>query len=136
MQNLTHNGFMDITMAKYNYLVQKKKWRQKSMGKEMIMALSTEVAQSKEEPKQPKNVSDGENGKNKIKRKKKDVEKEKKNKSLKKMRIRRRMRLEKRSHQFLKILKERCYHNCTLGKDQGKSLKPSPTQLSIPMLPM
>ena len=75
MQNFTHEGLMAIAMAKYNYLVQKKKWEQQSMEERKIMALSAKVAGLKGEIKLVKNVADkAENGNKKSQERKKEKE--------------------------------------------------------------
>ena len=51
MQNLMHEGLVAIAMAKYNYLVQKEKFEQKSMEEEKSEALSTEIVGLKGELK-------------------------------------------------------------------------------------
>ena len=77
---------MAMAMAKYNYLVQKEKWGQKSIKEEKITALSTEMAGLKGELKLAKNVADKmENGNKKNKEKKMNKRQKKtKNKKSKK----------------------------------------------------
>ena len=56
MQNLVHEELIAMAKAKHNYLVQRKKWGQKSMEEEKMMAL--EVAGLKEELRLTKNMTD------------------------------------------------------------------------------
>ena len=73
MQNIVHEGLMAMAMEKFNYLVKRKKWGQKSMKDEKIMALHAEVAGLKEELKLAKNAADkAKNGNKKCQEKKEE----------------------------------------------------------------
>ena len=103
-------GLIAMAMAKYNYLIQRGKWEQKSMEEEKIVALSVEVAGLRGELKIAKNVADkADNGhkKNQKKKKKMDKKKTKNKKSKKDKKKKKKDEAWEKSHQDQRILKRR-----------------------------